>query len=64
MAMTQRNEPTVITSTLVSVATSTRKRMAEGGESSLAYNCFVTRVPRSLVFAWSGHETITPHLVG
>ena len=41
MAMTKMNEPTVITSTSVSVATSTRKRMAEGGESSLAYNCFV-----------------------
>ena len=38
VAMTKMNEPTVITSTSVSVATSTRKRMVEG---SLAYNCFV-----------------------
>ena len=39
--MTKMNEPAVITSTSVSVATSTRKRMAEGGESNLGYNCFV-----------------------
>ena len=31
VAMTKMNEPTVITSTSVSVATSTRKRMVEGG---------------------------------
>ena len=41
MPMTKMNEPAVITSTSVSVATSMRKRMEEGGESSLGYNCFV-----------------------
>ena len=39
VAMTKMNEPAVITSTSVSVATSTRKRKVEGDESSLGYNC-------------------------